>query len=339
MIDTKIFSTNDEDIEKAAEIIRNGGLVGFPTETVYGLGGNALDGKAAEKIFKAKGRPNDNPLIVHIFGLCQWKELVKEIPEKAMALVEKYWPGPLTIILEKKDCVPDETSGGLNTVAVRMPKDEIARKLIEKAGVPIAAPSANTSGMPSPTKSKYVIEDMMGKIDGIIDGGDCAVGVESTVITLCTEKPRLLRPGGITVSMLEEVLGEIEVDPAVYDKLEDTQKASSPGMKYKHYAPKAKVTLLKGDFPKFVRYVEENSDKKTVALCFEGEETKLKIKSVTYGKENDPGSQAQRIFTALREVDEMGATKVFARYPQRDELGLAVYNRLIRAAGFEVIQL
>lgn len=338
-MDTKILSTSDEDIAIAAEIIRNGGLVGFPTETVYGLGGNALDASASEKIFTAKGRPKDNPLIVHISGLSQWNALVKKIPDNAMALAKKYWPGPLTIILEKSDCIPLKTSGGLNTVAVRMPMDETARKLIEKAGVPVAAPSANTSGMPSPTKAKYVIEDMMGKIDAIIDGGDSTVGLESTVITLATEKPRLLRPGGITVSMLEEVLGEIEIDPAVYDKLDDTQKASSPGMKYKHYAPKAKVTLLKGDFDKFSSYVNQNSDNSTVALCFEGEEDRLSVKCITYGKENDPFSQAQRVFAALREVDETEAERVFARYPDRNEMGLAVYNRLIRAAAFEVIEL
>ncbi|MBR2316235.1 MAG: threonylcarbamoyl-AMP synthase [Clostridia bacterium] len=338
-METKILTTNDEDIAFAAEIIRNGGVVGFPTETVYGLGGNALDASAAEKIFTAKGRPKDNPLIVHISGLSQWGPLVKEIPPQAMALAERFWPGPLTIILEKSDLIPLETSGGLNTVAVRMPMDETARRLIETAGIPVAAPSANTSGMPSPTKARYVIEDMMGRIDAIIDGGDCTVGLESTVITLATDKPKLLRPGGVTVSMLEAVLGEIDIDPAVYDKLDDTQKASSPGMKYKHYAPKAKVTLLKGSFEKFAEFIDKNADEKTVALCFDGEEDKLGIKCITYGKENDSLSQAQRVFTALREVDETGAERVYARYPDRKELGLAVYNRLIRAAAFEVIEL
>lgn len=338
-METKILTTNDEDIALAAGIIRNGGVVGFPTETVYGLGGNALDASASEKIFTAKGRPKDNPLIVHISGLSQWKPLVKEVTPQAMALAERFWPGPLTIILEKSDLIPMETSGGLNTVAVRMPMDETARRLIEAAGVPVAAPSANTSGMPSPTKARYVIEDMMGRIDAIIDGGDCSVGLESTVITLATDKPKLLRPGGVTVSMLEEVLGEIEIDPAVYDKLDDTQKAASPGMKYKHYAPKAKVTLLKGSFDKFAEFIDENADEKTVALCFDGEEEKLGIKCITYGKENDSLSQAQRVFTALREVDETGAEKVYARYPDRKEMGLAVYNRLIRAAAFEVIEL
>ena len=338
-METKILTTNDEDIALAAGIIRNGGVVGFPTETVYGLGGNALDASASEKIFTAKGRPKDNPLIVHISGLSQWKPLVKEVTPQAMALAERFWPGPLTIILEKSDLIPMETSGGLNTVAVRMPMDETARRLIEAAGVPVAAPSANTSGMPSPTKARYVIEDMMGRIDAIIDGGDCSVGLESTVITLATDKPKLLRPGGVTVSMLEEVLGEIEIDPAVYDKLDDTQKAASPGMKYKHYAPKAKVTLLKGSFDKFAEFIDENADEKTVALCFDGEEEKLGIKCITYGKENDSLSQAQRVFTALREVDETGAERVYARYPDRKEMGLAVYNRLIRAAAFEVIEL
>lgn len=338
-METKILSTSDEDIALAAEIIRNGGVVGFPTETVYGLGGNALDAASSEKIFTAKGRPKDNPLIVHISGLSQWAPLVKEITPQAMALAERFWPGPLTIILEKSDLIPMETSGGLNTVAVRMPVDETAKRLIEAAGVPVAAPSANTSGMPSPTKARYVIEDMTGRIDAIIDGGDCSVGLESTVITLATDKPRLLRPGGVTVSMLEEVLGEIDVDPAVYDKLDDTQKAASPGMKYKHYAPKARVTLLKGSFEKFAEYIGKNADEKTAALCFDGEEKKLGIKCITYGKENDSLSQAQRVFSALREVDETGAERVYARYPDKNEIGLAVYNRLIRAAAFEVIEL
>lgn len=338
-METKLLSSSEEDLRCAAEIIKNGGLVGIPTETVYGLGANALDKNAVKKIFEAKGRPSDNPLIVHINDISQWSALVEEIPENARRLAEKYWPGPLTIILKKKDIIPMETSGNLDTVAVRLPDSEITRELIRLSGVPIAAPSANTSGMPSPTTAEHVIHDLNGKIDAVIDGGECKVGVESTVITLVSKKPKLLRPGGITPQMLEEVLGEIEIDKAVYDKLDDTQKASSPGMKYKHYSPKAKVVILKGDFDKYNKYIEEHKTKSTVALCFDGEENKLSVKSIPYGKSTDSFSQAKNIFSVLRRVDDMGADMVFVRYPDRNGMGLAVYNRLIRAAAFEVIEL
>ena len=338
-METKLLSSKEEDLRFAAEIIKNGGLVGVPTETVYGLGANALDKKAVKKIFEAKGRPSDNPLIVHINDISQWSELVEEIPENALRLAEKYWPGPLTIILKKKDIIPMETSGNLDTVAVRIPDSEITRELIFLSGVPIAAPSANTSGMPSPTTANHVIHDLDGKIEAVIDGGECRVGVESTVITLAADKPRLLRPGGITPRMLEEVLGEIEIDKAVYNKLDDTEKASSPGMKYKHYSPKAKVVILKGDFDKYNKYIEENKTENTVALCFDGEERMLKVKSISYGKSTDSFSQAKNIFSALRKLDDMGADVVYVRYPDRSGMGLAVYNRLIRAAAFEVIEL
>ena len=334
----KVASEKDEAIDKAAEILRRGGIVAIPTETVYGLAGNALDGSVTEKIYAAKGRPSDNPLIVHISDISQWAPLVKEIPESALALADKYWPGPLTVILPKSDKIPDEVSGGLSTVAVRMPSDEIARAIIEKSGVPLAAPSANTSGKPSPTSARYVIEDLSGKIDAIVDAGDCSVGVESTVISLCEAPPRLLRPGGITAEMLTEVLGEITVDDAVYNKLADGEKAASPGMKYKHYSPDAQVVIVKGSFEGYKSFIEENKTDKTVALCFEGEEKELQVKAVTYGEKNDPASQAKNIFDALRKVDEMGADKVFARFPEMNGVGLAVFNRLVRAAAFNIIE-
>lgn len=336
---TKILSTSDEDIKYAGGVIRSGGLVGFPTETVYGLGANALDGEAVRKIFAAKGRPADNPLIVHISRFEQWQSLVTEIPEKAERLAEKFWPGPLTVILRKKDIVPYTTSGGLDTVAVRMPNDETARRLIDAAGVPIAAPSANTSGKPSPTSAKHVFDDMNGKIEAIIDGGKCGVGVESTVVTLVSDVPTLLRPGGVTPEMLEEVLGEINIDEAVYSKLRDGVKATSPGMKYKHYSPGARVVLLKGEFDKFKEYISSHADENTVALVFDGEESGLGVKAIAYGRQDDSLSQAQKLFAALRAVDELGADKAYVRYPNREGVGLAVYNRLIRAAAFEVIEL
>lgn len=336
---TKLLSTKDDDIRYAGGVIKSGGLVAFPTETVYGLGANALDGQAVEKIFRAKGRPSDNPLIVHISQLEQWQTLVEAVPESALKLARAFWPGPLTVILRKKPIVPNETSGGLDTVAVRMPSDETARRLIDFAGVPIAAPSANTSGKPSPTLAQHVFDDMNGRIEAIIDGGKCGVGLESTVVTLATEVPTLLRPGGITPEMLESVLGEIKIADAVFSKLKDGETAASPGMKYKHYSPKAHVALVKGDFSKFKEYVSLPKNKNAVALVFDGEENDLDIKTIAYGKEDDSLSQAQNLFAALREVDDLGAERAYVRYPKRDGVGLAVYNRLIRAAAFEVIEL
>lgn len=341
-METKIYKVTSAEsplIREAAEILKSGGIVAIPTETVYGLAGNALDGSVTQKIYKAKGRPSDNPLIVHISEFSQWAPLVKSIPETAKALSDKFWPGPLTVILPKSDIIPDEVSGGLDTVAVRMPSNEIARKIIEKAGVPLAAPSANTSGKPSPTSAKHVIDDLSGKIDAIVDGGDSDVGVESTVISLAVSPPRLLRPGGITPEILTEVLGEIEIDDAVYNKLAEGKQAASPGMKYKHYSPKAQIILVKADLEKFVAYAKENASENSAVLCFEGEEKEMPLRTVTYGKKDDALSQAKHIFDALRKLDEIGADKVFARYPKSDGVGLAVFNRLIRAAGFNEIEL
>lgn len=335
----KINSPDDEKIKLVGKILHQGGIAAIPTETVYGLAGNALDGSCAEKIFSAKGRPSDNPLIVHISSLSQWDELVTEIPDSAKALAKAFWPGPLTIILPKSDLVPKEVSGGLDTVAVRMPENEIARAIIESAGVPLAAPSANLSGKPSPTSAAHVIDDMNGRIDAIVDSGDCNVGVESTVISLAVTPARLLRPGKVTPEMLTEVLGELEIDDAVFDKLLDGKEAASPGMKYKHYSPDAPVILLKGSFDAFVRYVKENAGEGTVALCFEGEEKALCVPCLTYGKRDDAASQAKHIFDALRRVDKMGARQVFARFPENEGMGLAVFNRLLRAAAFNIVEI
>ncbi len=340
-MNTEIFKVKDENgigIKKAAEILKEGGIVAIPTETVYGLAGSALSGETAKKIFKAKGRPSDNPFIVHISNFSEWAPLVKEIPENAMALAKAYWPGPLTIILEKSDLIPSEVSGGLKTLGVRMPSNEIARAIIKESGLPLAAPSANTSGKPSPTSASHVIEDLNGKIDAIVDGGRSDVGVESTVISLLTNPPRLLRPGGITPEMLEAVLGEIEIDDAVYNKLAEDKEAQSPGMKYKHYSPKAKVTILKGSFENYKAYAESHKNEGTFCLCFEGEEKELSLPSLTYGEKNDPSSQARLIFDRLRELDRLEAKKVFARFPESEGVGLAVFNRLIRASGFSITE-
>ena len=335
---TEILKATEESIEKAAEIIKKGGVVGLPTETVYGLGANAFDSSAVEKIFEAKGRPKDNPMIVHVSSIDEVYPLVKKFPEEAKKLAEKYWPGPLTIIMPKSDKVPARTSGNLDTVAVRMPSHPVMRKVIEKSGCPIAAPSANLSGSPSPTNAKYVFEDMDGRIELILDGGECEVGLESTVITLATEKPRLLRPGGITPEQLEEVLGEIIIDKAVKSKLEENAKASSPGMKYKHYAPKIKVVIIKADKEKYAEYVSSHIEN-AAALCFEDDAQNMSVPTVTYGRSDDSSSQAKRLFDALRELDETGAEIAFAHCPSDEGVGLAVYNRLLRSAGFEVIEL
>lgn len=334
-METKLFGTSEYDIAEAGKMIADGKLVAFPTETVYGLGANALNEEAVRNIYLAKGRPSDNPLIVHIAEKEDIVPLVKEVTPKAKALIDAFFPAPLTIILNKSDKVGKVVSGGLDTVAVRMPKNEIARKLIKASGCPIAAPSANTSGLPSPTRVKYVIDDMMGKIDGIIDGGDCEYGVESTVITLATDVPTLLRPGAITKEMIEAVIGEITVAPAVLEGMKNDEVAASPGMKYKHYAPKAKVVIVNADKKEYEKFV--NAQKGAFALCFDDDEVTLP--KVTFGRENDDLSQAKELFDALRELDEMGAKKVYARIPHKDGVGMAVYNRLIRAAAFCIIDL
>lgn len=329
------MSTSEKDISLAGEIIRGGGLVAFPTETVYGLGANALDEKAVKSIYKAKGRPSDNPLIVHIAKKEDIIPLVKEVTPKAQKLIDAFFPAPLTIILKKSKIVPNVTSGGLDTVAVRMPENEVARRIIKSGGVPVAAPSANTSGLPSPTKAKYVIDDMYGKIDAVVDGGDCKFGVESTVITLAADKPTILRPGAVTKEMLEEVIGEVEISSAVLEKMKSGETAASPGMKYKHYSPKAKIVIVNADRKKYENFV--NSRENAFALCFDGD--CVKIPHLTYGKENDDLSQARELFDRLRQLDEMGAKRVYARIPKKSGVGMAVYNRLIRAAAFNVIDL
>ncbi len=330
-----IGKNRDEALKKSAELLKNGEVVGIPTETVYGLAANALDEEAVRKIYLAKGRPSDNPLIVHISSLSELSPLVAEIPEKVKIMAERFWPGPLTMIMKKSSLIPTVTSGGLDTVAVRMPESEYARAIIKAAGVPLAAPSANLSGSPSPTNAKYVFDDMNGRIPLIIDGGASKIGVESTVITFATDIPTVLRPGGVTVEEIRDTIGETLVADAVLHDLKEGETAASPGMKYKHYAPKADITILKGSLEKFIEYTK---GKDFFALVFEGEEKYFK-NAVTYGKEHDSLSEANRLFDALRELDEKGAKKVYARCPELAGVGLAVYNRLIRSAGFNIIEL
>lgn len=337
---TQLLNVNDAGaIQKAGNILKNGGLVGIPTETVYGLAADALNGSAVSNIFKAKGRPQDNPLIVHISEFSQLERLVQTVPEQAKKLAEHFWPGPLTIILPKSDIIPDEVSAGLSTVAVRFPVHPAARAVIDAAGTPLAAPSANLSGHPSPTTAAHVMADLSGKIDAVLDGGICAVGVESTVITLATKTPCLLRPGGITLEQLRSVLGRVDMNNAVLNPLPKGVRATSPGMKYKHYSPKANVIILDGSYNSYKNYVNSHSEPGVVALCYNGDEKELTVESVCYGSENDCSEQAREIFNALRELDELNAHTVFARCPEPQGVGLAVYNRLIRAAGFEVLHL
>lgn len=329
-----ITTEYDKALEESAKLLKDGEVVGIPTETVYGLAANALDEKAVKKIFQAKGRPSDNPLIVHISKFEDLEPLVSEIPEKVRVMAEHFWPAPLTMIMKKSDKVSEVVSGNLDTVAIRMPKSDYARAIIEACGLPLAAPSANLSGSPSPTNAKYVFDDMNGRIPLIIDGGNCEIGVESTVISFAEDPPRLLRPGGVTLEEMTALIGEITVDDAVLNKLEEGVVAASPGMKYKHYAPSADITIIKSDFETFKNLCE--SEKDITALCFDGENERLSCKCVTYGDKNDGYSQSARLFDALRELDEMGAKKVYARCPDTNGMGLAVYNRLIRAAGFKI---
>lgn len=327
-------------VEAAAAILRNGGLVGIPTETVYGLAANALNGSAVAKIFVAKGRPMDNPLIVHISHFDQIYGLVREVPDAAKQLAEHFWPGPMTIILPKSARIPDEVSAGLDTVAVRFPSHPVARAVIDAAGVPLAAPSANLSGHPSPTTAAHVMNDMDGRIEAVLDGGTCSVGVESTVVTLAEQPPRLLRPGGITLEQLRSVLGWVEMDDAVLRPLADGKRASSPGMKYKHYSPKANVIIMGGSLEHYIDYVNAHMGDGVAALCYDGEDASLRVPAICYGGESDCSEQARELFDALRELDEqLHAKTVYARCPEPEGVGLAVYNRLIRAAGFEVINI
>lgn len=329
---TEILQYNSESIEKAANILKKGGLVGMPTETVYGLAANALDEKAVAQIFVAKGRPQDNPLIVHISKIDMLPPLVKEIPDVAKELADRFWGGPLTMIFPKTNIIPDVTSGGLDTVAVRMPASEAARALIDKCGFPIAAPSANLSGSPSPTTAKHVFDDMNGRIPLIIDGGACSCGVESTVICFRNDKIHILRPGGVTAEMLSEY-GDVEIDKAVSAKPLENERVLSPGMKYKHYSPKANVIIVDEHGDDFITYCKNNAKGKTIALGIGVENTEL---FADYGATDE--IQAQRLFSMLRDADESGAETVYVEMPSQNGIGLAVYNRLLRAAGFEVVR-
>ena len=340
-MNTKLLT--EKEIAAAAAILREGGLVGIPTETVYGLGANGLNEQAVKNIFAAKGRPQDNPLILHIPEVSWLERYCKDIPLTAYKLAQAYWPGPMTMILRHKDLVPDAVTAGLDTVGMRCPAHKLCRDIIAAAGVPVAAPSGNTSGRPSPTTAQHMLEDMDGKIDAIVDGGPCAVGVESTIIDLTCEPPRLLRPGGITLEQLRAVLGEVEVDPAVTRLMGAGERPRAPGMKYRHYAPKAPVTVVTGDPQRSARYIADHAGAEDGIICFDEFLTLFTGRSqarpvMDLGPAGDKEEQARHIFDALRSFDHTSVPAIWAQCPDSTGIGLAIANRLNKAAGFHIIE-
>ena len=347
-LDTKVVDCTVGDVEnklfEAAEIIKNGGLVVFPTETVYGIGADATNSDASKKIYEAKGRPSDNPLIIHIAN----PEDVENYAESSAlyySLAKAFMPGPITVVLPVKKTIPRTTTGGLDTVAVRCPSHPIAHKLIELSGVPIAAPSANLSGSPSPTSATHVIDDMQGRVDMIIDGGECDIGLESTIVKIEDgEKLTLLRPGKITPEQLLAVVDKLEISSAVTDKLKDGERVQSPGMKYRHYAPKSALTLISGSVEALVEYIR-NKNHITLGIIFYLEDKELLEKSLpdadiyVIGEKSDELSQARKLFSILRLCDKKTYDMIYAPVPSSNGLGLALYNRMIRAAAYQIINL
>lgn len=341
-----IIKDLDKDIEyinEAAQVIKNGGNVVFPTETVYGLGGDGLNEKAVKKIFEAKGRPQDNPLILHVASK-DLTDLVEEVPEVTQKLIDKFWPGPLTVILNKKDIVPDVTSASLKSVGIRMPSNKIAQKLIELSGTTIAAPSANISGRPSPTDVERCIEDLSGRVEYILGGDKCEVGVESTIVDCTVNPPIVLRPGGITLEMLKEVDDRITLDKGLMSKPKGDFKPKAPGMKYRHYAPKAKVTIISGNSEKVVEKINEmvenyiGEGKKVGILASEENSSKYKnAKVLILGSRNKLADVAHNLFEYLRTFDDFGVDVILSESYEEKGVGIAVMNRLKKAAGYDII--
>ena len=333
--------TDKDEIKKQAEILKEGKTVIFPTETVYGLGANALDENAVSKIYEAKGRPSDNPLIVHIYDKKQVNELAEEINENAKIIMDRFWPGPITIILKKKDIVPMRTSGGLNTVAIRMPSNPIAKALLEEVELPIAAPSANISGRPSPTRGNHVYKEMNNRVDGIILGGDCTFGLESTVLDLTNDIPTILRPGSITKEDLESVIGKVNIDPAL-EKKEDNIKAKAPGMKYKHYSPNADVYIVSGEINNVAKKVNELCNDnikhglKSAVMCMEQNKTKYNCDTIVLGDKME--EIASNLFDALISADEQKYDIVYTEEFPNCGIGRAIMNRLFKSAGYKIIK-
>ena len=338
-METKRLS--QQDIQTAADLLRTGGLVGIPTETVYGLGANGLDPAAVGRIFQAKGRPQDNPLILHIPGADWLERYCRDIPAAAYELARRFWPGPLTMVLRRRDNVPDQVTAGLDTVGMRCPAHPLCRAVIQAADVPVAAPSGNTSGRPSPTTAAHMLEDMDGRIDAILDGGPCSVGVESTIVDLTCTPPRLLRPGAITLEQLRAALGEGAVDPAVTRLMGAGERPRAPGMKYRHYAPKAPVTVVTGEPERSAAYIAAHAGPGDGVICFEeflpmyagGARPVMSL-----GPAGDKGEQARRVFDALRAFDHTAVSAIWAQCPDSGGIGLAVTNRLNKAAGFHIVE-
>ena len=341
---TKLFSIpqpwgHEQEILEVAELLREGALVGIPTETVYGLGANALNPDAVRHIYEAKGRPSNNPLIIHVPSADWLSTYCADVPETAYRLAEQFWPGPLTMILKAKPIVPRRTTGGLDTVAVRCPAHPVALASIRAAGVPIAAPSANTSGRPSCTTARHVLEDMDGKIEGIVDGGDCSVGVESTIIDLTEPVPRLLRPGGMPLEALEQVIGPVTIDKAVTSEPKPGEHPKAPGMAYRHYAPHAPVTVVAGEPERSAAYIQSRATPDTGVICFDEFADRYPEQIVEkLGSMTDKAAQAHRVFDALRAFDQTEVKEIYAQCPDPSGLGLAVGNRLKKAAGFHVVE-
>ena len=336
---TEILKANDPSaVIRAAELLKNGDLVALPTETVYGLGADGLNPEAVKKIFAAKGRPQDNPLILHIAEPGQMELFCKDIPESAYRLAEAFWPGPLTMVLPAKDIVPKCTTAGLPTVAVRCPDCAITRQIIAAAGVPVAAPSANISGKPSTTTAEHVYHDHTGNIPLIIDGGACSVGVESTIVDLTETPARLLRPGGITPEQLTELLGDLVVDKAVTAQLDKDAVVKAPGMKYRHYAPQCQVIIVSGSSQAAEKYIRKHYQAGDRVLCFE-EELPLYAgcDPLSYGKQADAASLSAGLFSALRVLDDPSVHMVYARCPEGGGIAYAVQNRLKKAAAFQIV--
>ncbi len=322
----------------AADILKQGGLVAIPTETVYGLGANGLDEAAVAQIFVVKGRPQDNPLILHVADPEQMELFAHDIPSAAYRLAEAFWPGPLTMILPARDCVPRRTTGGKDTVGIRCPDNEVTRAIIRVAGIPVAAPSANTSGKPSTTTAQHVLHDHDGKIQAVVDDGPCRVGVESTIVDLTEERPRLLRPGGITPEELKQVLGDLVVDEAVTGEIDPSKAVKAPGMKYKHYAPQAPVVIISGSRERASSYIHHFFQPGDRVLCFQEElELYQDCDPLAYGREEDVASLSAGLFDALRQLDDPAIHRVFARCPEGGGIAYAVQNRLKKAAAFHII--
>ncbi len=328
-----------ENAVQAAELLKNGGLVGIPTETVYGLGANGLDPDAVAKIFQAKGRPQDNPLILHVPEAGWLARYCEKIPEAAYRLAREFWPGPLTMILPRKPVVPDAVTAGLDTVGMRCPAHPLCREVIRLAGVPVAAPSGNASGRPSPTTARSMLEDMDGKIDAILDGGPCSVGVESTIVDLTCEPPRLLRPGGISLERLRAALGAVDVDPAVTRIMGEGEKPRAPGMKYRHYAPKAPVTVVTGTPERSAARIAAQAGPGDGVICFDEYTGRFPEQIVVpLGPAGDKAEQARRVFDALRAFDCTDVPRIWAQCPDCKGIGLAITNRLSKAAGFHILE-